>query len=385
MCPEVLSPPRPVAVLAANRAYGIVSSRLAIVEHLAGQGWRVVVAAARDHSAERLAAHGAEFVEIPFRRGGIDPRSDAAAFLAVRRLYRRLRPRLVHHFNTKPIVLGGLAVRGLPETVVVNTVTGLGYGLNGAPSVAGVLRTALRHTLSRAAATVFQNADDLRYFTAGGLVDPARAHLIASSGVDVARFAPPAAEPAEVRVVLVGRMVWQKGLALFAEAARRVGAAHPGVRFVVGGEFDPGHPDAVPREWIDAQVRDGAFEFMGYVSDMPALLRETSIFVLPSTFGEGFPRVLIEAGATGVPVVTFDLPGCREAVVSGETGVLVPPGDSGALAAALERLIGDPELRRRMGRAARRRVEEHFDRRDVVRRTLALYGAAGVHANENGA
>jgi glycosyltransferase involved in cell wall biosynthesis len=345
----------------------------------------VVVAAAHDHSAERLAAHGAEFVEIPFRRGGIDPRSDLAAFLAIRRLYRRLRPRLVHHFNTKPIVLGGLAVRGLRETVVVNTVTGLGYGLNGAPSVAGALRAALRHTLPRAAATVFQNADDLRYFTTGGLVDPDRAHLIASSGVDVARFAPPDAAPAEVRVVLVGRMVWQKGLAVFAEAARRLREAHPHVRFVVGGEFDPGHPDAVPRDWVEAQVRDGAFEFVGYVTDMPALLRETSVFVLPSAFGEGFPRVLIEAGATGVPVVTVDLPGCREAVVPGETGLLVPPGDPGALAAALERLIGDPGLRRRMGEAARRRVEEHFDRRDVVRRTLALYRAAGVHENGNGA
>lgn len=384
MCPDVLSGARPVAVLAANRAYGIVSSRLPLVEHLAAQGWRVTVAAAHDPSAARLAAHGAEFVEVPFRRGGIDPRGDLAALWALRRLYRRLRPRLVHHFNTKPIIFGGVAVRGLRGAVVVNTVTGLGYGLNGAPSLAGVLRRAFRYSLPRAVATVFQNADDLRYFTEGGLVNPARAHLIASSGVDLERFAPPPAPPAEVRVVLVGRMVWQKGLAVFADAARRVRAAHPQARFVVGGEFDPGHPDAVPREWVEERVREGTFEFTGYVRDMPALLRETSVFVLPSTFGEGFPRVLIEAGATAVPVVTSDLPGCREAVVDGETGVLVPAGDPAALAAALERLVADGALRRRMGEAARRRVEAHFDRRDVVRRTLALYRAAGVHGDEDG-
>lgn len=370
----------PVAVLAANRAYGIVSSRLPIVDHLVASGWRVVVAAARDESAARLAAHGAEFVEVPYRRGGIDPLRDGAAMLAARRLYRRLRPRFVHHFNTKPIVLGGLALRGLGVPVVINTVTGLGYGMNGSPSVAGVLRRAFRHTLPRAAATVFQNGDDLRFFVDHGLVAPERTHLIASSGVDTARFTPPEEDDDAVppTVTLVGRMVWQKGVREFAEAARRVREAHPGARFWLGGEFDPDHPDAVPEAWVREQEARGTLEFIGYVADMPALLRRTSVFVLPSTFGEGFPRVLLEAGACAVPVVTSDLAGCREPVLPGRTGELVPHGDAAALAAAISGLLADPARRRRMGQAARRHVVEHYERRDVVRRTLDLYRAAGV-------
>jgi glycosyltransferase involved in cell wall biosynthesis len=368
-----------VAVFAANRAYGIASSRLPLVERFLRGGWRVVTAGARDPAAERLIAAGAEFVEIPFRRGGISSPADLRAVLALRRLYGALAPVMIHHFNTKPIILGGLAAPAASGAVVFNTVTGLGYGIYGGGVTARVLRRAYRHLLPRAVRTVFQNSDDLAYFIEHRLVDPTRAEAIVSSGVAAADFrVPPRRGGERVTVALVGRLLWQKGVADFAAAAARLRPRLPALRMCLAGEPDPTHPDAVPAEWLEARVVSGDLEYAGYVRDMPGFLAGVDVLAAPSTFGEGVPRVVLEAGASGVPVVASDVPGTREVVRDGETGFLVPPGDPVALAARIEEFALDPVLRARLGAAARERVSRDFDRGVILERYAALYRAGGI-------
>jgi glycosyltransferase involved in cell wall biosynthesis len=232
--------------------------------------------------------------------------------------------------------------------------------------------------LVRSAATIFLNPDDQRLFVEKKWIPKNKARLIVSSGIDMKRFRPNTAASHEPpRVLMVGRLLWEKGVREFIEAAEIVKRKFPGARFHLAGEWDPVHPDAVKEEWVQAAVDRGAIEFLGYLKHMDDELRTTDVFVLPS-YREGVPRVLLEAAACGVPVVTTDVPGCREVVVDRETGRLVPPRDSESLAAAISELLADATLRQQLGQAGRRHVEKEFDVLTITEKHLALYRDLGI-------
>jgi glycosyltransferase involved in cell wall biosynthesis len=211
-----------------------------------------------------------------------------------------------------------------------------------------------------------------------GLIGAEATELIVSSGVDVERFRPSLAAPAEsLRVVMLSRLLWEKGVGEFVDAAKRCKRRLPNARFQIAGEFDPDHPSGIPPKVVDQWVAEGAVEYLGHVSNVPELLSQATLAVLPS-YREGVPRVLLEAAACGIPVITCDAPGCREAVENRVTGLLVPPKDADALADAMSMLLSDAELRRRMGLAGRRRIKIHFDQRVIVDKHLELYRRIGV-------
>jgi glycosyltransferase involved in cell wall biosynthesis len=376
--------PGRTVVFVSNRAYGIASSRLEIVNSFVRSGWRVVVAGSRDPTYARLEAAGAEFIELPFVRAAVSPWHDIMSVRRLRTLYSDLQPTLIHHFNTKPIILGGIAAAGVPDAAVVNTVTGRGYALYGGGLTARITRAAFRRILRRAAVTVFQNSDDLAYFTEHRLVTPRRARLVVSSGVETQRYRPVERHGVadQVVVLLAGRLMWQKGIASYAAAAELLRKRHPEVRFCIAGEVERGHPDAVPTSWLDERAAEGVLEYLGHVEDMPQQLAATDIFVLPSTFGEGVPRAVLEAASCGVPVIATDVAGSREVVRDGETGFLVPVNDPEALADRIESLIMDASLRRRFGEAGRSLMVDQFDRAAVLRQMLAVYADAGVELED---
>lgn len=364
-------------MFAANRGYGIASSRLSILSRFVSDGWRVIVAARADGSVAEIRRCGAEFVDIPFRRGGANPLADAQALLALRRLY-RVRPALVHHFNIKPVLLGSLAI-GSRETVLINTITGKGYGFVKEGVLASALRGSARLVLPRSTFTIFQNPDDLQYFVRHGLVAEDRARLLRSAGVDLDRFEDRASgEPEATIVLFVGRLLGQKGVREFVEMAEILAADHAHVQFCLAGEADHDHPDAVPLEWVLERQAAGAVRYLGYCGDVPRLLRSATIAVCPSVTGEGSPRVALEAAACGLPVVTTDVSGARQTVIDGETGFLVAPGDSAALAERVDVLLRDAVLRSRFGRAGRMMVEREFDQAKLVEAQFSLYRDAGV-------
>lgn len=308
---------------------------------------------------------------------------DAMALVELWHMFRRLRPDIVHTHNPKPGLYGRVAARAAGVPGIVNTV----HGLYASPEDR-VSRKAAVYTLERAASVcsgveLVQNPEDLDVLARLGV--PGHKLVLLGNGVDLQRFQPAANHDARrqaradlgvdcdaVVVGLVARLVWQKGFRELFAAAEQIRHAHPNVVFVVVGGSDPDKADAISPEELAAAGRRGRIVFVGSRDHMEHIYPAFDIFVLPS-HREGFPRSAMEATASGVPVIATDIRGCRQVVSHGETGLLVPLGDTARLAAAIEELVGDRALRQRMGAAGRRKAEVDFDEGAVISKTLDAY------------
>jgi len=359
-----------------NVDWFFLSHRLPLARAARDAGARVTVAAADTGCGALVRAEGFDFHPIPFSRKGTNPAGEAAAIWKVAALYRRLRPALVHQVTIKPVLYGSLAARALRVPAVVNAISGLGYLFTGEDRgralgrvVHGVYATALRNPRSR---TIFQNPDDRALFVGRKLVRPEQTVLIRGSGVDCALFQPVPEPPGDPVVMLPARMLWDKGVGAFVDAARILRGRGARARFVLVGALDPGNPTAVPEAELRAWVAEGVVEWWGARTAMHHTLGEAAVVVLPSR-REGLPKVLLEAAACGRPLVAADVPGCREVVRPGENGLLAPADDAPALARAIETLLASPELRARYGAAARAMAATEFAEQVVVARTMELY------------
>jgi glycosyltransferase involved in cell wall biosynthesis len=300
------------------------------------------------------------------------------SFLRLVQIFRKYKPYLIHHFHPRPIILGNLAARSVGMAKVVNTVSGVGYAFTRNGATRYVAEVGYRLALSRSQAEIFVNHEDKNLFLQKKWSNEEKARLIVSHGVDTSRFSPSKERHTNLRVLMVSRLLWQKGVREFVEAAEIIKERHPAARFQLAGEWDLEHPNAVDKAWVEDSVAKGTIEFLGYIDNMEEYLQQIDIFVLPSFYREGLPRVLLEAAACGVPVVTTDMPGCRKAVVDGETGFIVPPQDAVALSEALSELLSDPSMRRQMGRQGRELVEEKFDKRVITEKYLDVYREMGL-------
>jgi glycosyltransferase involved in cell wall biosynthesis len=363
----------------ANSARYFVSHRMQLALAARDAGSDVHVAAPPGPESEAIRAMGFPFYPVPVRRGTLNPWSEAAGILALVSLYRRIRPDVVHHVTMKPVLYGTIAARVAGVPAIVNAVTGLGYLFVDGDVRQRILRRAFT-TLGRMAFRhprmrfIFQNPDDLGDFLDAGLTTEAESALIRGSGVDTRVFAAVPEPEGPPVVVLPSRMLWDKGVGEFVAAARQLKSAGSPARFVLVGDPDPANPQVVPAEQLRAWDEEGVIEWWGHRSDMPAVFASCHVVTLPSVYREGVPKVLIEAASCGRPLVVTDMPGCREIVRDGQNGLLVPPRDSAALAAALERLIADSELRREYGASGRALVKREFAIEHVIERTLDVYG-----------
>lgn len=369
-------------MLVVNHAAFLVSHRLPIVLRAREAGWDVTAAAAGDAVAhdgaavEVLRDHGVNFVPLPMSRAGRNPTRELAAYHALVQLYRRLKPDVVHHVTIKPVIYGSRAalVAGVPG--VLNAVAGLGSVFLD-QSVAGRLRRRVVLAMYRRALAhpnmtlLFQNDDDESAFDAMRLGRRARHAIIRGSGVDLDLFRV-SDEPTNgpPLVVLPARMLRDKGLVEFVDAATQLRAEGVVARFAIVGGEDV-NPSAVPAALLAKWRSEGVVELWGHRTDMPAVFADSAVVCLPS-YREGLPKALLEAAAAGRAVVTTDVAGCRDAV-DRDSALLVPPRDAAALAGALRQVLADASLRARMGRAGRRLVEARFSVGAVADSTLALY------------
>jgi glycosyltransferase involved in cell wall biosynthesis len=343
------------------------------------RGYETHVAGSPGAGVDRLLQAGLTFHPVSMIRGRFSPLREARTFRALRQLYQTLRPDLVHHITIKPVIYGTLTARHCRIPAVVNTVPGLGYVFSQAGVLASVKReavkTAYRAALGHARSKViFENPDDLEDFLSWRLITPGQGQVIKGAGVDLARFTPAVTdEAAAPTVVLAARLLWDKGVGVFVEAAARVKQRHPRARMVIVGVNDPASPSSIAEEQLREWVRSGLVEWWGHRSDMPDVLAAATIVCLPSFYREGVPRVLIEAAACGRPIVTTDMAGCREIVHPGDNGLLVPPRDPSALAAAIIALLDDPDERRRMGDRGRVRAQAEYAGAAVISQTLTVY------------
>lgn len=347
-----------------------VSHRLALAVAAQEAGYEVIVITRCGAKCGAIRAAGIEVVPFEMERRGLNPFTLLREVWQLSRLYRRLQPDLVHHVALRPVVVGGLAARlaGVPR--VVAAVAGMGYAFTAGRGgwLAWMLRQLLRLALARGVVIV-QNPEDANAIARLG-VERQRIRLIPGAGVDVTVFTT-APEPSEPPVVmLAARLLWDKGVGEFIEAARALRSL---ARFVLVGPLDSGNPVCVPKPTLDAWVEEGIVEWWGERDDMPAVLHAAHIVCLPSSYREGLPKGLLEAMACGRPVVTTDAPGCRDCVRDGDNGLLVPVRDAARLTDAIARLIADPLLRQRLGARGRERAVAEFSQEKVIDETLAVY------------
>lgn len=358
------------------------------LRYLASRGYNVSAISSDGPHADAVRAAGIPVRAVRLTRR-ISPLDDAIAFVQLVRLLRRLRPDLVHTHTPKASLLGQWAARLAGVRHRVHTIHGLYFPGHMPPGRRWFYAWLERLQMMPAHLVLSQNAEDVQTATRERLCDPRRLRYL-GNGIDLERFHPrnralrDATRAAidigldQLIVGMVGRLVREKGYVELFEAASTVNNALPGkVTFVVIGGAEPGKADALTDDDIVRWRLGDTLRLLGHRDDLPTLIGAMDVLVLPS-HREGFPRVLMEAAATGLPTVATDIRGCREAVVDGVTGSLVPLRDPGALAQAILRMLGDPALRDRYGAAARKLAEERFDQRMVFERVAAAYSDLGV-------
>lgn len=351
-----------------------VSHRLAHAVAAQAAGFEVAVATREGRQADVIRNAGIRLIPFTLSRRGGNPLREV---LALWRLYRREKPDLVHHVALKPVMVGASAAWLAGVRAQVNAVAGLGWLFTSSGSVVRAVRPAVRWILARLlnrprSLTIVQNPEDMSLLERSG-VPAASLRLIRGAGVDLQVFFPVTPPPEPICIVLVARMLWDKGVGEFVEAARLLTEAGVSARFVLVGDPDPANPGSVPGSTLRGWHSQHGVEWWGKREGIPAVLQAAHIACLPSFYGEGLPKSLLEAAACGLPIVTTDAPGCREVVTNAVNGLLVPVRDAVALADALGRLIGDAALRRRMGEQSRLRAEREFGLDTVIAQTLAVY------------
>jgi glycosyltransferase involved in cell wall biosynthesis len=320
-----------------------------------------------NETRERVKQLGAKPVQYRLSRTGLNPFRDAVDFLGLIATLRRIRPDVSFFYTIKPVIYGTLAawVVGVPRRFAM--IEGLGYAFTAPGEREAMKRRVVRTiaqflyklALRRATKVFFLNPDDLNEFVQKRLVFSEKVFLLGPIGVDLRAFtpAPPVSEP--ITFLLAARLLREKGVLEFVEAARRIKAKYSNTRFIILGGLDT-NPGAISKKEVDGWVKEGLIEWPGHVADVRPYLAQASVFVLPS-YREGVPRSIQEAMAMARPIITTDAPGCRETVIQGVNGFLVPVRNVDALVSAMERFINKPELIERMGKESRRIAEERFD------------------------
>lgn len=373
------SSPPPVLFLVANQAWNLVNYRAGLIAALRADGYDIVAIAPAEPAMEaRLQAMGCRFEAIPLNAKGLSPVAELRTFLALWALVRRYRPRALLGWTIKANLWGALAARLAGVPAILN-VSGLGIAAD-RDLLQRLAALLYRLCFARAATVFFQNEADRAALVEPGLVTLEQARMLPGSGVNPQWFAPTIRQrPASRRYVLIARLLAPKGVREFVAAAREVRRTRPELRFVLVGFLDVANATAITRAEVDRWVSEGAIEYLEPVDDVRPILDSAEAVVLPSYYREGLSRALLEAAAMARPVITTDLPGCREAVVDGVTGYLCQPRDVASLVEAIGRLaaLGPCEWRA-MGDAARARIEAEFAESTVVERYLAALRLAGV-------
>lgn len=353
------------------------SHRLILAREARRKGFDVTVITRVTNHGKQIEDEGFKLIPITMVRSGKNPLKELATLWELIGIYKSERPDIVHHVAMKPVLYGSFVARitGVPHTV--NALAGMGYIFISNNWTAAILRKfvsiAFRMLLNRPnSRVILQNPDDQSLMVKSRILSPESIALIRGSGVDTQAFLP-APEPQSITtVVLASRMLWDKGVGEFVEAARLLRNKGVNARFVLVGDSDPGNPATVPVSQLEEWHKSGVVEWWGRREDMPKVFSDSHIVCLPS-YREGLPKVLIEAAACGRPIVATDVPGCREIVLHGKNGLLVPARNFTALADALQRLIEDTVLRRKMGKDGRELAVSEFSVEKVVHQTLDLY------------
>jgi glycosyltransferase involved in cell wall biosynthesis len=375
-----MSSAKPKVLFFANTDWYLANFRLGLAAHVRDQGCEVVIVSPPGPHGHRIEAAGFRWIKLPMARRSLNPIRELMLLWKLFRVYSAEKPDLVHNFTIKCVVYGGLVARLMGIKGNVASVDGLGFVFASSSALAQVLKPVVSELMriglgGNSSRVIVQNPDDFLAFKNAAMAAPHSIRLIVGSGVNTDHFCPRPDLPIwpRIRVLLASRLLWEKGLAEYVQAAEELKSRGYDAEFLIAGVPDPGNPGSVQVEEIEKWRAAGAVIPVGHIDDMAEFLRTVDIVVLPSFYREGVPRCLLEAASAGLPIVTTDMPGCRSAVDDGVTGFLIPPRDSRALANATAKLLDDASLRLRMGSAGRAKMLAEFDQRLVFDQTFALY------------
>lgn len=357
-------------VIALNTAWNLLNFRAGLIRALVAAGYEVVAVAPSDAYASRLAQLGCRYVPLPMDNQGTHPGRDALLIWRFFRLFQAERPDVYLGYTVKPNVYGSLAAHalGIP---VINNIAGLGTVFIKGGWLNRLLQGLYCLALSRSAMVFFQNDDDRQLFIAGGLVDKAVTDLLPGSGIDLEKFRPlPLPYQSPFRFLLIARMLWDKGVGEFVEAAKMLKAKGVNAEFCLLGFLDVQNPTAISHSQMDDWVAEGVVRYLGVSDNVREEIARADCVVLPS-YREGTPRTLLEAAAMARPIVTTDSVGCREVVDDGINGCLCKPKDAADLAEKMAWIVLlSPAEREAMGLRGRKKAEREFDERIVINKYL---------------
>ena len=369
--------------LYANTDWYLYNFRAPLIRQLVSHGCEVVLICPPGKYSERFSEFGVDWIPLALSRTSYNPVTEIRCARQLAKILDERSIDVVHSFTLRCVLHSALAVRSHPGIQAVHAITGLGKTFSGSTLRDKAVKAAMSHIvfprLFRAGdPIVVQNSSDASHFKALETRRPGAVKLIPGSGVDCDKFrsGDRGFEAVPVRVLLAARLIRQKGILEYVDMARDIRDSGEPIECLLAGEPDEGNSDSVTVDEVEGWHREGLVTWLGHVDDMAALYRDVDIVVLPSYYGEGLPKSLIEAGASGVPIVTTDHPGCRDAVDDGVTGLLVPPRCSKALRDAVLRLARDAEMRAQFSQASRSKAFADFDVTIVNSRTLSLYDEA---------
>ena len=367
-------------LLFANTDWYLYNFRLPLANALRNRGCEVVLVSPPGEYSLKLQQAGFRWLALPMDRGSLNPISQIRSIAALVRLYRSERPDIIHHFTVKCVLYGTLAARLTGISACVNAVAGLGFIFSSSsikaqllrPLITVLLRLLLRSPSSR---LIVQNNEDYERFIRSALVSRKYIRLIRGSGVNTQVFQPSKNNEARnhCRVLLATRLLWDKGVAEYVDAARILLRDNIDVEFLIAGSSDAGNPGAIPQGQIQQWHDEGVVNVLGHIEHMEELLADVDVVVLPTIYGEGVPRILLEAAAAGLPIVASDTAGCQEIVEHYKNGILVKPQNINELVKAIGFLLESKEARQIMGITGRDKVLKEFDEKKVITETISVY------------
>jgi glycosyltransferase involved in cell wall biosynthesis len=365
---------RKTAVISANSSWNLVNFRLDLLRALQAEGYRVIAAAPEDEYTQSLVELGVEYQSIEMQSSGISPIEDILLLGRYFRILRKIRPDVFLGFTIKPNIYGSIAAH-LLGIKVINNISGLGTAFIRDGILTQIVVTLYKLALRRSSTVFFQNRDDLDLFVSRRIVRVEQARVLPGSGINLDHFKPAKKAPAsEFRFLLPARLLWDKGVQEYVDAARSLKAIEPKVRCQILGFVDVDNRTAIPRSRLEGWVAEGWIKYLGATDDVRPFIEQADCIVLPS-YREGLPRALLEGSAMGKPLIATDVPGSREVVDDSRTGFLCQARSARSLADAMLRMVRlAPQERDEMGVAGRAKVEREFSQSIVIEEYLAALG-----------
>lgn len=357
--------------IVSNVSWNLYNFRLSLMKALQDEGYEVIAIAPRDQYSQKIIDAGFEFYDIKMNAQGINPIEDLKTMVEFYKLFKMVAPDYICQYTIKPNIYGSLVAKML-NIKIINNIAGLGNLFIKEGIVTKIAKVLYKFSQSSADKVFFQNRDDFKFFIEQGIVNPSKCDILPGSGVDTKRFRPVPKEKNEtVRFLHISRMIWEKGIGEYVQAARIIKAQHSNVEFCLLGFLDVKNPGAISREQMDAWVEEGVINYLGESDMVDEVITTADCVVLPSYYREGTPRVLLESASSEKPIITTDNVGCRDVVDHGVNGYLCKPRSAEDLAEKIEMFMGlTPAEKEEMGKRSRIKVLQQFDERIVINKYL---------------